>query len=293
VKSKKMHQPNQDGAAQSPKAKAGDRIVNEEHVLCANCYYQFSFLYEGKKDVPPDRPHQLLHAPIEEVVKKRLERYRKPEESFHACVNCGYVQPWMVRIARRLRVRTAVSIALGSLCLDYLVYTYLTNFAGVVEAGPAWALALAGLIVLATSIALYHSLRIWDPNEGVDQQSYGGAARVAELESPPEWDPKLALSMIPHPGKYRPWLRLLVRWLAGLSLAGGCVVFALPLLSEGIAYHLERSNVVMVPFWLGIGLMAFGSAMAVAAGLQGKYHRRRHSPALVRSKVAEATTKGT
>lgn len=254
-----------------------DRIVNEEHVICANCYYQFSYLYEGKKDVPPDRPHQLLHAAVEEVVKARLERYRKLHESLHPCPNCHYVQPWMVKLARRSRIRTGVSITLGLLCLDYAVYAYLTKFAGALEAGPGWALALGGLILIGGLIAVYHTLRVWDPNESVDQQSFGGAARVADMEPPPDWDPKLALSVVPHTGKHRPWMRTVLRWLAASTLAGGGVVFSLPLVSEGIAYHLERLNVVMVPFWVGISLMALGAAAAVAVGLQRRFQQRRHS----------------
>lgn len=278
--------------AKNPKSKAGERIVNEEHVICANCFYQFSYLYEGKKDVPPDRPHEVLHGSVEDVIRKRLERYRKLDESFHPCPNCGYVQTWMVRIARRLRIRAAVSISLGLLCLDYLVYTYLTKFAGVLEPGPSWALALGGLVVVGASIAVYHALRIWDPNESVDQQSFGGAARVSEVEPPSDWDPKLALSLVPHTGKYRPWVRVLIRWLAVSTLASGCAVFSLPLLSEGIAYHLERMNVVMVPFWAGISLMAVGSVTAVAAGLQRRLQHRRHRFAPATPKVAGGTNKG-
>lgn len=272
----KKHEPMRGSRKQNAGTVRRDRIVNEEHVICANCYYQFSYLYEGKKDVPPDRPHEVLHAAVEVVIRNRLARYRKLDECFHPCPNCGYAQPWMVRIVRRLRIRTAVSITMGLLCLDYLAYAYLTKFAGVLAADPSWAFALGGLAIIGGSIAVYHALRIWDPNESVDQQSFGGAARVSDVEPPIDWNPKLALSLVPHTGPHRHWVRTLFRWLAALALASGCLVFSLPLIFEGIAYHLERLNVVMVPFWAGIILMAVGCGMAVVVGLQKRLQQRRY-----------------
>jgi len=251
--------------------------VNEEHVVCANCYFHFSFLYLGRKDQPPDRPHEVLHAAVEKVVRSRMERYRKLEECFHPCPNCGFMQPWMVRIGRRMRVRTAVSITLGLLCLTYLVYVYLTAFAGAVDAGPGWWLALAGLVILGGAIAVYHAARIWDPNEAVDQESCGGAARVPESARGPNWDARPTFPVIPYRGKGRSWVGALIRFLGILAVVGGCCVFSLPLVSEGIAYHLERMNAVMLPFWSGIGLIALGSGTAAGVGIQRRLLTRRET----------------
>lgn len=260
-----------------PRPEGREGIVNEEHVICGNCFCQFSYLYEGKRDVAPDRPHAVLHAPVEEVARARLDRYRKPGECLHPCPNCGYLQPWMVRIGRRLRLRTAASISFGLLCLDYLLYAYLTRFTGMVAAGPHWALALGGLVLVGGSIAAYYALRVWDPNQSVDQESYGGAARVPDPEGAKEWRPQFPVMVVPNPERKRRWLGTLVRWTGMAAVGMGCVVFSLPLVSQGIAYHLERQHAVMLPFWAGILLMASGCAAAVLTGVHRKMQLRRQT----------------
>lgn len=262
-------------AAPKPTREELDRVVNEEHVICTNCYAQFSFLYEGKQDVPPDRPHQVMHAPPEETAKKRFRRYRKLDEAVHPCPSCQYVQPWMVFIGRRLRIRTIVAVAAALFALDYLACAYLARFTDIAMGGFGVAIPLGVLIVMAAGAAIYHSLRVWDPNSAVDQQSFGGAARVVDLKSPPKWDPKVGFSLIPVPHKRFRWVRRALRIAAIGSLAAGGAVFSLPLVSEGMAYHLERMNAAMVPFWVGIVLMTSGSGILVGLGVEGRVHLRR------------------
>lgn len=252
-----------------------DGVVNEEHVICSNCYYQFSFLYEGKKDVPADPPHQVLHAPAKETAKARMQRYRSLDEAVHPCPNCGYVQPWMVSIGRSIRVRTAVSVTLGLLCLNYLACAYLTKFSGIMEHGLAWAIPLGIFIAAAGALGVYHSLRIWDPNGEVDQQSFGGAARVGGDAEPPAGSKTNWFSLVPVEGTENRKARKLARGAACVAVAAGAVVFALPLVSESAAYYLERMDAVMVPFWAGIVLMTFGVGTAVGLGVKGRFDLRR------------------
>jgi hypothetical protein len=266
-----------------------DRVVNEEHVICANCYFQFSFLYEGKADVPPDRPHEVLHAPPKETAKTRMSRYRSLDEAVHPCPNCGYVQPWMVCVGRSIRVRTAVSVTLGLLCLNYLTCAYLTKFSGIMEHGLAWAIPLGIFIVMAGSLGVYHSLRIWDPNEEVDQQSFGGAARVGNAESSPEVAEKNWFSLVPVSEKGSGWARKLARGAAYVAVAAGGFLFALPLVSESAAYHLERMDAVMVPFWVGIVLMISGVGTVVALGIKGRFDLRRQPSEPVAGSAAGGT----
>jgi hypothetical protein len=252
-----------------------DRIVNEEHVICSNCYYQFSFLYEGKQDVPADPPHQVLHAPPKETAKARMQRYRSLDEAVHPCPNCEYVQPWMVSIGRSIRVRTAVSVTLGLLCLNYLACAYLTKFSGIMEHGLEWAIPLGIFILMAGALGVYHSLRIWDPNGEVDQQSFGGAARVGGKPEIPAGTETNWFSLVPVEGTQNRKARKLARGAACVAVAAGAMVFALPLVSESAAYHLERMNAVMLPFWAGIVLMTFGVGTAVGLGVKGRFDLRR------------------
>jgi hypothetical protein len=252
----------------------GSGFVNEERLICTNCRGQFSFYYTGRWNQEPDRPGDLLRMTDEDFIRTRRRRYRDLWEAYERCPHCGLVQAWMIRVRKRLACRAVfwISIAVSailSLAIRYLSYAGMFGFhrMSFLLSIP---LGLAGMIV-----GTWYIRRRWNPNRYVDVEHFGGAARISDVTPPADWNPEICLSLVLYSRALKPSRHPMIAVLGTLASMVGLGVFLLPLLSEEIAYGLQESGRVMLPFAVGLALMILGPAVPVALMLHRIRARRR------------------
>ena len=251
-------------------------FVNEERLICGNCRGQFSFYYTGRGNQEPDKPGDLLRMTEDDFLRTRRKRYRDLWEAYERCPHCGFVQPWMTRVRKRLACRvvfwTSVAVsAILSLGIRYLSYAGMFGFR------PMSFLISIPLGVAGAMGGIWYIRRRWDPNRSVDVEHFGGAARVSDVEPPADWNPDICLSLVPYSRVTPPSGHPVIAVLGALLSVAGLGVFLLPLVSEEIAYGLQESGRVMVPFAIGLALMILGPAIPV--GLMFRRIRARREGA--------------
>jgi len=102
-------------------------LVEKERVICHNCRYQYSFLYEAREAMPQVQP----------TLEGHLGNYLNKRESYRPCPHCGFVQEWMVATQRKRRLADFVLFTLFGLAgvLLYLVYQMLAVALNPLESG--------------------------------------------------------------------------------------------------------------------------------------------------------------
>lgn len=240
-------------------------MVEKERVVCQNCRYQYSYLYEAKEPVPKAQP----------TLVGSLENYKNRRESFRACPHCGFHQDWMIQARRRHRMIDLLLVSLVGAAgvLLYFVYQMITvaiNPLGNGGFAPVWQaqwilVGYAGVVAIAAAAYKAYLHWIWNPNEDVDTESYeasmphevcpedaisaasqyeAAARKVAEVELPesPQVHPWAMLSMTK---------KLII--LAGMIAGAGTLIA--PAMSPDLACTLAQRGMTMLPFYMGVVFM--------------------------------------
>lgn len=167
--------------------------VYEEHVICENCHYHFSFLFESSQRIAKGKigpvATRLERSDVEREALRHEHIYANRREVWHPCPYCGYVQSWMILVERGVRLRDGrlLAVVLGvpfvSFCLTRALYDYAVK-------GSATAALLQGLFILGTYalVALaglvwwrrYLDVR-WNPNRRVTPTETA-AARAVDVD---------------------------------------------------------------------------------------------------------------
>jgi hypothetical protein len=238
--------------------------VEKERVVCQNCRYHYSFLYEAKESLPDSRP----------TMTGNLQNYVHPRESFRPCSNCGFVQDWMVGARRRQKLIDLILVSLIGGCgvLLYLIYQMVVvamnplQAAGFAPLNQAQLVAglYVGLVALA-ACGYYSFLRWgWNPNKDVDTDSYEAATPEEVcpedlVRSVSEYEAASRLmkeEQLPSKKKSSPWASLTLTKkifiLLGFSL--GLAALSAPWMSSSLAVSLAKRGMSLLPFYLGLAL---------------------------------------
>ena len=68
--------------------------VEKERVVCQNCRYHYSFLYDAKEPIPDVQPN----------LNGNLRNFITPRECYRGCPHCGFYQDWMVKARRKYQM---------------------------------------------------------------------------------------------------------------------------------------------------------------------------------------------
>jgi len=236
--------------------------VEKERVVCQNCRYHYSFLYDAR------RPAENTQA----TLTGNLKNYQNPRESFRACPHCGYYQDWMIAGKRKHQLRDLILVCLVGACgvLLYLAYQMVTVAVDPLGAGGFGALGQAEQILLgylgmvaAVLLGYWAYLRsLWNPNGQVDTQSYEAALPQEVcpedmLSSANQFEAARRLAAeveLPHKRRENLWASLSLTKrifiLAGVLLGASSLLA--PAVSPELALALARRGMTMFPFYLGV-----------------------------------------
>ena len=239
--------------------------VEKERVVCQNCRYQYSYLYDAKEAVQNPSP----------TMEGTLKNYLNRRESFRPCPHCGYVQDWMVKNRRRHRLTDlALVLFLGvSLVLMYLAYQMIAVTlnplgAGSFEPVHQAQMILFGYLGLVVAISASYSVYLrwfWNPNYEVDTESYEAATPHEVLPddaihaaSQYEAATKLAREVVlPRKSFVNPWTAMsrTQKGVVILGILAGLCSLLVPALSPELALNLAQRGMTMLPFYLGVTFM--------------------------------------
>lgn len=240
-------------------------IVEKERVVCQNCRYQYSFLYEAREAVTTPSPS----------MSGNLVNYVNPRESYRPCPHCGFVQDWMAGAWRRHRLTDLALAALigASGVLIYLAYQMIAvalnplaegGFEPVYQAQTILA-GYLGLVALAAAAYFAYLHWIWDPNKDVDTKSYEAASPESvcpedAITAASQYEAAARLTReveMPQKHFFRPLTSL--SWTQKSVMLAGIVIgvgsFIAPALSPDLALELASRGLTMAPFYLGVGFM--------------------------------------
>jgi len=239
--------------------------VEKERVVCQNCRYHYSFLYDAKEPASDSHP----------TMSGNLTNYLNRRESFRACPHCGYYQDWMVQVQRRHRLVDLILLSLVGACglLLYLVYQMIVvalspvqtgGFEGVYQA--QWILlGYVGLVAAAAGLYAVYLRWIWNPNREVDTQSYEAAVpqeiRAEDFVSAASQYEAATRTVaeveLPRRRLANPWetLSMPKKVLIGLGAFGGACSLVAPVLSPELALNLAQRGMTMLPFYVGVAFL--------------------------------------
>lgn len=251
-------------------------LVNKDRVTCENCRCHYSYLYDAKQAAPEEIRVEFPSMSARLRYEKRLRRalYRKASDAWHACPNCGYYQSWMVSLRRENRLK-AYGLVMGGVGL---IAALAVVVLGVVFDGVNAALfgvfspAELGMVLAAgaaASAVLYLPclFLLWDPNRGVDRQSYE-AMPITPID--PNTRERIAsqYEIIARKGQIvratsnkKPVQRRAAaagwasRMVFGTLFVAGLAAFLAPTLSPSLIYVLSERGLLAAPFYLGAALM--------------------------------------
>lgn len=147
-------------------------IVEKERVVCQNCRYHYSYLYDAREPMSVNLNN----------LTGTLSNYRNQRESFRACPHCGFYQSWMVAARRKHRLLDFFLLTLFGGCgvLAYLLYQMARVVIDPIGVGGFEPVnlaqnVLAGYIGVAFAAGLLYAIYLrlaWNPNRQVDTESY-------------------------------------------------------------------------------------------------------------------------
>ena len=238
--------------------------VEKEQVICQNCHYQYSYLYEDKGK------RQKVKTNYEKLARKDLKVIHKThanlKDAYQPCPCCGFVQKWMVELRRKLLLKeffivAAVSVVLIVGCVFFGVASIVGDSMGLGQilstvldkTIPYFLLLSIGTIAYAIWAFL-----LWDPNRRIDKSSYDGARaqhldRKALTESTLEYEAAAKVSSIKIKSPRRIELSLSTKLIMSIFATCGLVAFLSPSLFPEIISDLNNRGFMMLPFYVGLG----------------------------------------
>lgn len=245
--------------------------VEKERVVCQNCRYHYSFLYDAKEATPS----------AQATLTGTLSNYRDPRESYRACPHCGYYQDWMLSARRKHHLKDMLLFCAVGACgvLLYLVYQMVAvafdplGTGGFGPLGRAEQVLMGYLGLMAVAVGGYWAYLhwLWNPNRDVDTQSYEAALprevcpeEMTASATQYEAARRLAAEVeLPRRRFENPWARL--SWTKRIFIIVGVFLGAAslmaPAVSPELALALARRGMTMFPFYLGVTFFV-GSAIS-------------------------------
>jgi hypothetical protein len=240
--------------------------VEKQRVVCQNCRFQYSYLYEAKQPQPDAQP----------ALYGNTRNYKNPREAFRACPHCGFVQDWMVAARRRSKMLdfSLVGLAGAVVVLAYLIYQMAVVLLNPLQAGIAESIHYAqmtlggylGVLLLAASCYWMWLQWGWRPNREVDTESYEAAVpqsvktqdaivAAARYEAAARHVPE---KQLPGAPKARPWAALSTsrKMLVASGVLFGFFTLGAPAFSPELAFSLARKGMTMLPFYTGLAIIA-------------------------------------
>ena len=238
--------------------------VEKEHVICQNCHYQYSYLYEDKsKRANVKTTYEKLAKKDPTVIKKT---HANLKDAYQPCPYCGFVQKWMYELRQRMLVKeffivagVSVILIVGCVFFGVLFSSEGTGNMGSVFASVLDKTLLYFLLLGIGSIAYFiWTFLIWDPNRKVDRSSYEGARtkqvdRNALTESTLEYEAAAKVDAGPVKKTKRVMVSLGVKIVMSILATCGLVAFLSPSLFPEMISELNNRGFMMLPFYIGVG----------------------------------------
>lgn len=264
-----------------------DTLVNKEKVRCENCRNQYSYLYEARHPFP-DQVQTEFSSPAAQmrywkILRKRL--YKSTADAWHACPNCNYYQSWMIGFRRSSRLKSYLGfIALLGAILGLGILS--VTLSGATAGLPLGSLelGLVGLLGIAATavVNLPWLYLMWDPNKGVDTQTYEAtplkpidpvrreevASRYATLSK--ETDRELS-PMRRRIEQYAWTIRVAIAALMTI----GVMMFLAPTLFPDVIFLLSEYGALMLPFYIGAACIIMALA---GTSWEFIFRKRRQRP---------------
>ena len=250
--------------------------VEREHVICSNCRYQFSYLYEAREG-GVNIPCSSRPTPGELRGKAATVRrgYSTMRDAYKACPSCGYHQDWMVRLRRGVMMRRFLAGCAGTgvavmLVLFVRLFSAVAWASEAVAAGSgnigAWILGIYLLLAgVAAAIFIPYVLRYWDPNRQVDRSSYDAAPphavpQLAQLHSRLRYEAAARVSdQLLAQADTRGKISTRTKVIIGASLLLAALCALMPVGLPGMFSNLYEQGLMMLPFYLAAAFLAIGA----------------------------------
>lgn len=243
-------------------AKKQRRTVEKEKVVCQNCRYQYSFLYDAKDAI----------ANLTPTLEGNLQNYINKRESFRSCPHCGYYQDWMVSARRKHGIADMLLLCMVGACgvLMYLVYQMVMAAFNPTMTEASTAIIHAryvifgylGFSVVAVTLKAAWLYFGWNPNKDVDTESYEAASPqqvcpqdvVSSISQYEAATRVLAEKQLPRRRVENPWKSMGPKKKSAVifGLLLGLFSLSAPAMSPDLAFTLARNGMTMLPFYMGL-----------------------------------------